>query len=201
MLTCAYVYAHDYGIPYDVYSSNMNNPYSYNDNEYNYMISTSTTCNIRGSVGHTLYPLCGSWGLGNNAIGSSIFTDYWLWLVWLNCMLWLPVCMLEHWYKGERSCGQSRSWSLGGVIAKHPWIERAAKESDACRTWIGVSCVTWSLCFSCQLYPFSIYFSHSVISQLWSFGQIIAVTVWVPSMVQYVYIEYSMFDLFNLNTR
>jgi len=67
-LTSSYIYAYTYGIPYDVYSSSMQNPYLYNDNKYNVMNSTSTTCTIRGSVGHTLYPICGSWNLANNAI-------------------------------------------------------------------------------------------------------------------------------------
>ena len=191
-LACAYVYAHDFGIPYNVYSSNMENPYFYNDNKYNVLNSTSTTCNIRGSVGRTLYPLCGSWGLGGNAIGSGIFTDYWLWIVWASCMMWLPVCTMKHWYGGKESYSQPRSWNFNSLCKRYAWVRKVFEEFDSCRVWTQLSCITWSLCFGCQFYLFSVYFSHSVISQQWSFGQIIAVTVWVPSVVEYLYIEYSM---------
>ena len=195
-LACSYVYAHDYGVPYDVYNSNMENPYLYNDNKYNEMNATSTTCHIKGSVGHTLYPLCGSWSLGDNAIGSSVFTSYWMWLVWANCFLWLPVCIVKHWYGGEeRGYGKSRSWSLDSISKRYMWFSWFSRVVGTCRTWTLVSCITWSLCFGCQFYLFSVYFNHSVISQQWSFGQIIAVTVWIPSVIEYIYIEYSTFDL------
>lgn len=189
-LACSYAYAHEYGIPYDVYSSNMQNPYLYNDNKYINMNATSTTCNIRGSVGHTLNPLCGSWSLGNNAIGASAYNNYWMWLVCANCIMWLPICAVKHWYS-RCNYSKPRSWSLAGISASHSWVARLSQGLATFRAWALFSCISWSLCFGSQYYLFSIYFSHSVISQQWSFGQIIAVTVWVPSVVEYVYIEYS----------
>ena len=188
----SYVYSQDYGIPYDVYSSNMNNPYLYNDNKYNSMNATSTTCTIRGSVGHTLNPLCGSWNLGNNAIGASVYNNHWMWIVWAFCMMWLAICAIEHW-SNKTSDSKTRSRSLVSMSARHSWIARLSELSGTFRTWALFSCISWSLCFGCQFYLFSIYFSHSVISQQWSFGQIIAVTVWVPSVVEYVYTEYSTY--------
>ena len=190
-LVAAYVYAHDYGMPYDAYSGNMNNIYLYNDNKYNVMNATSTTCSIRGSVGHTLYPLCGTWDLRNNAIGSSIFTGYWLWPVWAYCMMWLLICIIRHWYDGRRIFSPPHWWSPRRILTRYPRIRKFSKEVSTCRSWTAISCITWPLCFACQFYLFSIYFKHSVISQQWTFGQIIAVTVWAPSMVEYVYIEYN----------
>ena len=190
-LVAAFVYAHDYGIPYDAYTGNMNNLYLYNDNKYNDMNTTSTTCSIRGSVGHTLYPLCGTWNLQNNAIGSSIVTGYWLWPVWAYCMMWLPTCMIRHWYDSRSNFSLPHWWSPRRISNWYPRIRKFSNEFSSCRTWTAISCVTWPLCFACQLYLFSIYFKHSVISQKWSFGQIIAVTVWVPSVVEYIYIEYN----------
>ena len=193
-LTSSYIYAYDYGLPYGVYSSNMQNPYLYNDNKYNNMNATSTTCNIRGSVGHTLYPLCGSWNLVNNAIGTSMFTSHWIWLVWACCIMWLPICTVKHWYSDDESYSKPRSWSFRSIPERHTWIAKLYRELGTCRTWSLFSCVSWSLCFGSQFYLFSLYFKHFVISQQWSFGQIIAVTVWVPSVVEYAYIEYSTFD-------
>ena len=50
-----------------------------------------------------------------------------------------------------------------------------------------------SLCFAIQFYLLSVYWRHSFISPEWSFGQIMVVNVWVPAIVEYVYIEYSKF--------
>ena len=37
------------------------------------------------------------------------------------------------------------------------------------------------------------FFEHSVIFSEWSFGQVIAVAIWLPSVVEYVYLEWSRF--------
>ncbi|KAL6717858.1 hypothetical protein ACLMJK_003943 [Lecanora helva] len=190
-LASSYVYAYKFGIPYNIYSSNMENPYLYNDNKYNGMNASSTTCEIKGSVGYTLYPLCGTRNLANNSISSGIFTNAWMWLVWASCILWLPICALKHWQSRKTMYSKPRSWSLDSISKKYTWVRRVSKEIGTCRAWSLISCITWSLCFGCQFYLFSVYFGHSVISQQWSFGQIIAVTVWVPSVIEYIYIEYN----------
>ena len=196
-LACSYSYAHEYGIPFEVYSSNMVNNYLYNDNKYSSQNLTATTCDIKGSVGHTVYPLCGSWDLWNNAISYSIFNNPWMWLIWAHCVMWLPICAVKHYYDGQDCDAKSRWWRFHDISAKYAIIRRAVKGLSAYRIWTALTCTSWSLCFGCQFYVFSVYFDHSVISTQWSFGQIIAVTVWIPSIVEYIYIEYSKCDLLN----
>ena len=190
-LASSYIYARDYGIPYDLYASNMKIPYLYNDDKYNNVNTTSTTCNIRGSVGDSILPLCGSSNLGYNAIGSSTVANHWMWAIWANCIVWLIFCMAKHWYDSEGRQRMSDRQSIGAILANRTWIRALRKELCTYRVWVLLSVVTWSLCFGCQLYLFSAYFNHAVISKSWTFGQIISVTVWVPSVVEYIYIEYS----------
>ena len=47
---------------------------------------------------------------------------------------------------------------------------------------------TWVMCFGYQFNLFNAYFQHTVILQDWSFGQIIAVAVWMPAVFEYFYI-------------
>ena len=76
---------------------------------------------------------------------------------------------------------------------KASFIQRLIKECKTYGAWIIVSAIPWSLCVAGQFYLFSAYLEHSVISYEWSFGQIIAVTIWLPSLVEYIYIEWSRF--------
>lgn len=55
--------------------------------------------------------------------------------------------------------------------------------------------VTWSPCTALQAHTFSTYATHHLIPPGWSFGPIIAVTIWVPSLVELAYIEYSEWTL------
>ena len=187
-LASSYVYARNYGIPYDLYTSTMSTPYLYNDNKFNDLNVTSTSCNARGSVGHSLHPICGSWDLDDNFISMTTVTSYWIWAVWANCTIWLLICLLKH----CQDSYESRWLSVQTVLTKLTWIRSAVEGIGRRAAWTILSLLLWSLCFGYQYFLFSVYFKHSVISQQWSFGQIIAVTVWVPSIVEYVYIEYSL---------
>ena len=54
---------------------------------------------------------------------------------------------------------------------------------------------TWSISFAYQFYFFSFYWRMQEISNEWSFGQIIAVSVWLPSIVEYIYLLISKLNL------
>lgn len=46
----------------------------------------------------------------------------------------------------------------------------------------------WTFCFVFQLYFLAVYAQRSLISRYWTFSQIIAVTVWAPSLIEFAYI-------------
>ena len=48
--------------------------------------------------------------------------------------------------------------------------------------------VVWSLCFGYHIYLYSPFSRNNLVSRVWTFGQIIAVTAWAPSIVEFFYI-------------
>ena len=59
------------------------------------------------------------------------------------------------------------------------------------KTWFVIAVIPWLLCFAAQFYLFAAFIRHDLINYEWSLGQIIAVTVWIPCVVEYLYIEFS----------
>lgn len=59
-------------------------------------------------------------------------------------------------------------------------------------SWQCLSIMAWSLSFGYQFYLYSLVFAQSAVSTKWTFGQIVAITVWAPCLVEYVNLEISM---------
>ena len=129
-----------------------------------------------------LYPLCGSSKLRKNDIGTSTFTKPWIWAVWLNCFTWTVSCFLRKAFEGSRRVKLLKSWKDSTTIAGH--LNSISKSP----VWPLLSMTTWVMCFGYQFNLFNAYFQHTVILQDWSFGQIIAVAVWMPAVFEYFYI-------------
>lgn len=129
-----------------------------------------------------LYPLCGSSKLRKNDIGTTTFAKPWIWAVWLNCVIWMIYCSLRKAFEGSRRVQLLKSWKDSSTIAAH--VNSIGKSP----VWLLLSMLTWMMCFGWQFNLFSAYFQHTVILQDWSFGQIIAVAVWMPAVFEYFYI-------------
>ena len=56
---------------------------------------------------------------------------------------------------------------------------------------MGLFVSTWSLSFGYQFYPYSIVFSNAEVDTTWSFGQMVATTIWAPCLVEYLNLELS----------
>ena len=197
-LIASYVYAHDYGKA-SFYENNVNSPYDV----YNaYRGDLDYTCYIEGNLRETLIPLCGNSNLVKNQLPNSTIANWWTWLIYVNCIIWLFLSLGKKYY--DSATGRSRR-ILTGLYSKHTWIQNfmtwLARERNARHAWILASVIPWFLCFASQFYLFSAYFRHEVISSEWGFGQIIAITVWIPSVVEYLYIQWSKFSTLSLYYR
>ena len=117
----------------------------------------------------------------------------WLWAIWAICLCWLLYCvacklvgMVELTRRKVKKDMQS-----------HPWISKLAwaKEKFRSRIWgrlgMGLFVVTWSLSFCYQFYLYSVVFSNAEVDTTWSFGQIVAITIWAPCLVEYLNLELS----------
>ena len=49
----------------------------------------------------------------------------------------------------------------------------------------------WMSCFAYLFYLYSIFYRNNLVSTDWSFGQIIAVSVWANSVIEFIYLDHS----------
>ena len=147
------------------------------------------SCTIYASSGF-VPQLCGHSKLGKNflPLGDTMY-NHWIWAVWANCIIWLLYCTTEKLLRLKRYIPfrvriaprfpRSKFLiSLRGAYRKYP-------------LWALVYAVPWSLCFAAQIILFTVFVEHYFIPPKWTLGQIIAVVVWVPSVIEYIYIAFS----------
>ena len=74
---------------------------------------------------------------------------------------------------------------LDSALTRNPWTKALKKNVDRLNGQILIFLVTPTLCFGVQFYLIVLFNRHHLVSQVWSFGQIIAVAVWLPSIFEY----------------
>jgi len=101
-----------------------------------------------------------------------------IWTSWIISTIWLFISL-------ERKARSFRWWPK--------WTERRSNAARLrWRTIFGniVYYSSWPVAFGIQFYLVSQYLSRSgFITPNWAFGQIVAVTAWVPCLVEYLYLE------------
>lgn len=142
-------------------------------------------CAIGGHMSDTLFPLCGSSLLNSNAIPSSTITDRLVWVAWVTCIAWMLWCFYSK-PKDEKPPTTLRSW-LDRCTILYPWMQRPSKIMGRLPVFI----VSSLLCFGVQFYLISVFHRHHLVSQVWTFGQIVAVTVWIPSILEVLHDVFS----------
>lgn len=136
-------------------------------------------------MNETLFPLCGSSLLDSNAIPSSTVTDRWVWVAWVTCIAWMLWCFYGKPKEGKPPT-KIRSW-LDRRTISFTWMQRLEKPKVRLLFFI----VSSLLCFGVQFYLISVFHRHHLVSQVWTFGQIVAVTVWIPSIFEFLHDVFS----------
>lgn len=126
-----------------------------------------------------LRSMCGYEILRANSLSSQSLDSPWIILLFVNCAIWFILCL---------STRISKPYRITNRLLK-----RLVRSLARYHVKILLFLVTFGLCFSGQFVLFGIYARHALISPRWSFGQIIAVTIWAPSLIEYIYIEYSKY--------
>ena len=187
-LAASYYWAHKTAKAQGIYDNNLG--YGWNTID---VYGAANSCNLNGTLGDTVLPLCGTSSLLENALPAEIIANWWTWLAWANCIVWVLACTGKKWYdSGRRPPFHERIRATFNARLKGNSGFDATKIRGL---WAVVFFVPWSLCFASQFYLFSAFFDHSVISYTWSFGQIIAIFVWLPCIIEYLYIEISKWIL------
>ena len=141
-------------------------------------------CKIGAAMNNTLFPLCGSSLLNSNTIPSSTITNRWVWVAWATCVAWMLSCFFSKLRDGMvTNAIRSR---LEDVI-RHPWMQLLSKTMSSIKGPLLIFIASSVLCFGVQFYLVSLFNQHNLVSQVWSFAQIIAVTVWIPSIFELFY--------------
>ena len=142
------------------------------------------TCAIGGNVGDTVFRLCGSSLLNNNTISANTITQWWVWAAWANCMVYMVLCFHSK-LTGPRpprlACAK-----LNSAPSHHAGVKFPRKFLGRLNGRLLISIVTPALCFSVQFYLITDFNRHHLVSQVWTFGQIIAVAFWLPSIFEYI---------------
>lgn len=139
----------------------------------------SSKCSTASPPTEILKSLCGS-DYATYVSQSGIYMMRWVWCIWLFSFLALLFCVISKVARKFRSTSPRRKI-----------LKRIFDEAVNHTAVITIVVVLWRVCFGVHFYLFYWLFEHHAISFTWSFGQIIAVTVWVPSLVEFAYIEYS----------
>ena len=113
-----------------------------------------------------------------------------IWLIYAHSIAWAFWCVLMrvHHNGTKRS---SRTRMLAGLerkltLGRLSPVSRAKMVSYA----YAFSLIIWGLCFTYHIYLYSLFARSKLVSSQWSFGQIIAVTVWIPSIIELLYLEH-----------
>jgi len=145
---------------------------------------------------NVIYPSC-AWSNGfklsstlsicNNqpysAIDSPIYLAL-LWGAWAVSACWLPE-IIRHFIRGTSEYSKNISTAPQRLGSKKSFQNRKPSFS------IFVFTASWSFAFGSQYFIFYQYFSHSAFSsENWGFGQVIAVTIWIPCLIEYLYLEF-----------
>ncbi|KAK0516997.1 hypothetical protein JMJ35_000152 [Cladonia borealis] len=141
------------------------------------------TCAIGGNVGDTVFRLCGSSLLNNNTISGSTITQWWIWAAWANCMVYMLLCFVSK-LMGPRPPKMACS-KLNSAPSHHPGIKLPGRIMGRLNGRLLIFIVTPALCLSVQFYLITAFNRHHLVSQVWTFGQIIAVAFWLPSVFEY----------------
>ena len=137
--------------------------------------------------------LCGSTELYSKKVYYPMIIGIGICFIWAHCLIWMLYFLLKQGLSSEsmqpraaRLRSAWRSCAPGFLLS-----QRLLKATTWHRFWHGVLAITWSICFSFQFHMYSLVFSESAVDTTWSFGQVVAIIVWLPCLVEYLNLEIS----------
>lgn len=112
-----------------------------------------------------------------------------VWVIYSNCVAWMMWCVISHLSTDNV---EHSHWNVIRKLCSEHIPESLDRSTRLILKGLGYCLYvsTWSFCFIYHFYLYSLFARYSLVSSAWTFGQIIAVTVWIPSIVELLYIEY-----------
>ena len=115
-----------------------------------------------------------------------------IWAIYSYCILWFLWCMFKHvlnqpFTEKHRDRVLRKLNGSSNSISSNELLQKTLSGLGL------ILLIIWALCFTYHFYLYSLFAKSKLVSSEWSFGQIIAVTVWIPSIVELLYIELGRF--------
>lgn len=139
---------------------------------------------------------CGSGFSMSTPIGIRTAMSGWNYMMWMITLLWALYCVIKQSLTAEKPQKNvshslsarftSRSRSL--IAFCDQWIKAGVGEKGKDSIFWTLFFISWSMAFGYQFYAYSLFFRHSEIDTTWSFGQIVAVTAWIPAIAEYIHL-------------
>lgn len=107
--------------------------------------------------------------------------------VWLYSSAWAVTYVLKKKFDNPGSSKWKKCFPL--VWMMRLLVPRSYISDIAHKLWEILVLCLWAFCFAFQLYICKLYVNDSLISATWSVGQIVAVMIWLPSIVEFIYSE------------
>lgn len=114
-----------------------------------------------------------------------------VWLIYINCITWAVWCVTKH-ILIERPEGSFRD-RVVMLFSRLMYQSPVTRLFRGFPFWLGNSMfiLTWTPCLICHFYLYTLFTQDGLVSPAWNLGQIIAVTVWFPSIIEFLYIDHS----------
>lgn len=108
-------------------------------------------------------------------------------IIWATCGLWVLACVAK---KSSESNVSSQKYKGLGIML---YITEGVQiwESKIYKKIAPFVLILWITIYAYQFFLLYHYATLPIIPTDWSFGQIVAVTIWIPSVVEFIYLEIS----------
>lgn len=117
-----------------------------------------------------------------------------LFVMWFFCIMVLLSCTVKHtWSILHKKAGLTLVCDDRKLFAKGSIWKRLLKRTFCRKVFLIIGSSLWLASFACQFYLYSLFYRSNIVSTTWTFGQIIAVSVWANSIVDFVYLDRSSY--------
>lgn len=133
---------------------------------------------------------CGSRDLFSDSGHSPTAINKVIWVMWAHSLLWLIYCVSKKLRTSDR-------FLPGTTIFKSvfqpqfAWHDRLPIGRFGNQLSQGLFVIAWSLSIGYQLWLYAVILRGSITNYTWSFGQLLAILIWAPCLVEFINLEIS----------
>lgn len=133
---------------------------------------------------------CGSNNLFSDFGHSPTAINKVIWVMWAHSLMWLIYCVSKKIRTSDRFL--SGATKLGSIYqVQFSLSDRLPKGILVSRLGQGLFVIAWALSLGYQFWLYAVVLRGSITNHTWSFGQILAVLIWVPCLVEFINLEIS----------